>query len=141
MMFSVKRLFMSIVGGGLALVLTAAAAGAGTVSQTAVDTAKASALQAAENARGHLENKTTGVDRAIEVLTAKVAEKETPGRLRALAVHRAKELGLSPSSLAPGEGLEKVAEAYKEMRGNAFGRDKAPGKPAGTPGNGPGGGN
>ncbi len=144
-MFSVKRLFMSIVGGGLALVLTAAAAGAGTVSTTAVDTAKASAVQAAENARGHLEEKTTGLERAIEVLQRNILKldaKDNPGKASAvLGLVKARKAGesVSPSSLAPGQGLEKVAEAYKQMRGNAFGHDKAPGKPEGTPGKGPGG--
>lgn len=144
-MFSVKRLFMSIVGGGLALVLTAAAAGAGTVSPTAVETAKAGAAQAAENARGHLADKTTGVDRAIEVVQAALDGRvDKPGNgpehaLEVLRLVKARKAGgdVSPSSLAPGKGLEKVAEAYKQMRGNAYGHDKAPGKPEGTPGKGP----
>ncbi|MDH3518128.1 MAG: hypothetical protein OEM66_04310, partial [Acidimicrobiia bacterium] len=131
------------VGGMLALALTAASAGANPASPAALEAAQSGVVAAAEAARGHQTEKTVGLDRAIEVVTANLEAEDKPGKGPAHAAlvlalvknRKAGESTTSPSSLAPGQqGLEKVAEAYKEMRGNAYGHDKVPGKPAGTPG-------
>ena len=139
-MFSFKRLTAAVVGGMLALALTAASAGANPASPAALEAAQSGVVAAAEAARAHQTDK-VGLDRAIEVVTANLKADDKPGKgplhaANILALVKARKAGesTSPSSLAPGKALEKVVEAYKEMRGNAYGHDKAPGKPVGTPG-------
>ncbi len=139
-MFSFKRLLASVLGGLLTLGLTAASAGANPASPAALEAVQSGVVAAAEAARGHQEGKTVGLDRAMEVLERNIVRRaDKPGKANAVLAlvkeRKADKSQASPSTLAPGQaGLEKVAEAYKTMRGNAFGHDKAPGKPAGTPG-------
>ncbi len=139
-MFSFKRLLASALGGLLTLGLTAASAGANPASPAALEAVQSGVVAAAEAARGHQEGRTVGLDRAMEVLERNIVRRaDKPGKANAVLAlvkeRKADKSQASPSTLAPGQaGLEKVAEAYKTMRGNAFGHDKAPGKPAGTPG-------
>ncbi len=139
-MFSFKRLLASVLGGLLTLGLTAASAGANPASPAALEAVQSGVVAAAEAARGHQEGRTVGLDRAMEVLERNIVRRaDKPGKANAVLAlvkeRKADKSQASPSTLAPGQaGLEKVAEAYKTMRGNAFGHDKAPGKPAGTPG-------
>ncbi len=139
-MFSFKRLLASVLGGLLTLGLTAASAGANPASPAALEAVQSGVVAAAEAARGHQEGKTVGLDRAMEVLERNIVRRaDKPGKANAVLAlvkeRKADKSQASPSTLAPGQaGLEKVAEAYKTMRGNAFGHDKAPGKPDGTPG-------
>ncbi len=142
-MFSFKRLLASVLGGLLTLGLTAASAGANPASPAALEAVQSGVVAAAEAARGHQEEKKVGLERAIEVVEANLKADGEPGKgplhakevLALVKARKADKSQASPSTLAPGQaGLEKVAEAYKTMRGNAFGHDKAPGKPAGTPG-------
>lgn len=142
-MFSFKRLVASVLGGLLTLGLTAASAGANPASPAALEAVQSGVAAAAEAARGLQADKKVGLERAIEVVLANLNADGEPGKgpLHAedvLALVKARKAGeslASPSTLAPGQaGLEKVAEAYKTMRGNAFGHDKAPGKPDQAPG-------
>ncbi len=139
-MFSFKRLLASVLGGLLTLGLTAASAGANPASPAALEAVQSGVVAAAEAARGHQEGRTVGLDRAMEVLERNIVRRaDKPGKANAVLAlvkeRKADKSQASPSTLAPGQaGLEKVAEAYKTMRGNAFGHDKAPGKPDGTPG-------
>lgn len=131
-MFSFKRLVAAVLGGLLTLGMTTASAGANPASPAALEAVQSGVAAAAEAARGHQVDKTTGLDRAVEVVEANLHAKDVLALVKARKDDKSLD---SPSTLAPGQaGLEKVAEAYQTMRGNAFGHDKAPGKPDQPPG-------